>query len=117
MSERHVGLLGATSLIGECLLKQLIQNNWHITAFSRRPITQSHPQIAWKQLDTTNQLRVGTEENNIPFWICAAPVWTLPDYFDLNQLLAHDGLSYYPPPAVSPKTRHPTPANEKLRSN
>ena len=83
MSERHVGLLGATSLIGECLLKQLIQNNWHITAFSRRPITQSHPQIAWKQLDTTNQLRVGTEENNIPFWICAAPVWTLPDYFDL----------------------------------
>ncbi|MDP3662782.1 MAG: NAD-dependent epimerase/dehydratase family protein [Nitrosomonas sp.] len=83
MSERHVGLLGATSLIGECLLKQLIQNNWHITAFSRRPITQSHPQIAWKQLDTTNQLRAGTEENNIPFWICAAPVWTLPDYFDL----------------------------------
>lgn len=83
MSERHVGLLGATSLIGECLLKQLIQNNWHITAFSRRPITQSHPQIAWKQLDTTNQLRIGTEENNIPFWICAAPVWTLPDYFDL----------------------------------
>ncbi|MDO9312432.1 MAG: NAD-dependent epimerase/dehydratase family protein [Nitrosomonas sp.] len=83
MSERHAGLLGATSLIGECLLKQLIQNNWHITAFSRRPITQSHPQIAWKQLDTTNQLRIGTEENNIPFWICAAPVWTLPDYFDL----------------------------------
>ena len=83
MSERHVGLLGATSLIGECLLKQLIQNNWHITAFSRRPITQSHPQIAWKQLDTTNQLRAGTEENNIPFWICAAPVWTLPEYFDL----------------------------------
>lgn len=83
MSERHVGLLGATSLVGECLLKQLIQNNWHITAFSRRPITQSHPQIVWKQLDTTNQLRIGTEENNIPFWICASPVWTLPDYFDL----------------------------------
>ena len=83
MSERHVGLLGATSLVGECLLKQLIQNNWHITAFSRRSITQSHSQIAWKQLDTTNQLRIGTEENNIPFWICAAPIWTLPDYFDL----------------------------------
>lgn len=83
MSERHVGLLGATSLIGGCLLKQLIQNNWHITAFSRRPITQSHPQIAWKRLDTTNRLRAGTEENNIPVWICAAPVWVLPEYFDL----------------------------------
>lgn len=83
MSERHVGLLGATSLIGECLLKQLIQNNWHITAFSRHPITQNHPQIAWKHLDTTNQLRAATEENNIPVWICAAPVWVLPEYFDL----------------------------------
>ncbi|AEJ00310.1 NAD-dependent epimerase/dehydratase [Nitrosomonas sp. Is79A3] len=82
MSERHVGLLGATSLIGECLLKQLIQNNWQITAFSRRPITQSHPQITWQQLDTTNQ-RAGTEKNNIPIWICAAPIWVLPEHFDL----------------------------------
>lgn len=83
MSERHVGLIGATSLIGECLLKQLIQNNWQITAFSRRPITQSHPQIIWQQLDTTKQLTAGTEKNNISVWICAAPVWILPEYFDL----------------------------------
>ncbi|MBK6958184.1 MAG: NAD-dependent epimerase/dehydratase family protein [Nitrosomonas sp.] len=83
MSERHVGLLGATSLIGECLLKQLIQSNWQISAFSRRPITQSHPQITWQQLDTTKQLRADTEKNNIPIWICAAPIWVLPGYFDL----------------------------------
>ena len=83
MNERHVGLLGATSLIGECLLKQLIQNDWRITAFSRRPITQSHPQITWQQLDTTNRLRVCTEKNNIPFWICAAPIWIIPEQFDL----------------------------------
>jgi len=82
MSERHAGLLGATSLIGECLLKQLIQNNWQITAFSRRPITQYHPQVIWQQLDTTNQ-RASTEKNNIPIWICAAPIWVLPEYFDL----------------------------------
>ncbi len=83
MSERHAGLIGATSLIGECLLKQLIQNDWHITAFSRRPIIQSHPQITWQQLDTTNQLRIGTEKNNIPFWICAAPIWIIPEQFNL----------------------------------
>jgi nucleoside-diphosphate-sugar epimerase len=83
MSERHVGLLGATSLVGECLMKKLIQNNWHITAFSRRPITQNHPQISWKQLDTTNQLKVSTEKNNISVWICAAPIWIIPEQFDL----------------------------------
>jgi nucleoside-diphosphate-sugar epimerase len=83
MSERHVGLLGATSLIGECLLKQLIQNDWRITAFSRRPITQNHPQITWQLLDTTNQLRVDAEINTISDWICAAPIWIIPEQFDL----------------------------------
>ena len=83
MSERHVGLLGATSLIGGCLLKQLMQNDWHVTAFSRRPITQSHSQITWQQLDTTTRLRVCTERNNISVWICAAPIWIIPEQFDL----------------------------------
>lgn len=83
MSERHVGLLGATSLIGECLLKQLIQNDWRITAFSRRPIAQNHPQITWQQLVTMNQLRVGAEINTISVWICAAPIWIIPEQFDL----------------------------------
>lgn len=87
MSERHVGLLGATSLMGECLLKQLLQNDWHITAFSRHPITQSHPQITWQQLDTKNQLRISTKKNNISVWLCVAPIWILPEYFDL--LLAY----------------------------
>jgi len=87
MSERHVGLLGATSLMGECLLKQLLENDWHITAFSRHPITQSHPQITWQQLDTKNQLRISTKKINISVWLCVAPIWILPEYFDL--LLAY----------------------------
>jgi len=80
-------LLGATSLMGECLLKQLLQNDWHITAFSRHPITQSHPQITWQQLDTKNQLRISTKKINISVWLCVAPIWILPEYFDL--LLAY----------------------------
>ncbi len=83
MSERHVGLLGATSLMGECLMKQLLQNDWHITAFSRHSIKQSHPQITWQQLDTTNQPRISPKKINIPVWLCVAPIWILPGYFDL----------------------------------
>jgi len=54
MDKQHVGLLGATSLVGECLIKKLIENNWHITAFTRCPITNTaqHPQITWQQFDT-----------------------------------------------------------------
>lgn len=83
MNERHVGLLGATSLIGECLLKQLLQNNWHITAFSRHPITQNHPRINWQQLSTTNQVRVNAENSTISVWICVAPIWIMPEQCDL----------------------------------
>ncbi|MBP6057756.1 MAG: NAD(P)-dependent oxidoreductase [Nitrosomonas sp.] len=86
MNEKHAGLLGATSLVGECLLKQFIQNHWHVTAFSRRPFTQIHPQITWQQLDTINPTKIDTEKK-IPFWLCVAPIWVVSEYFDL--LLAY----------------------------
>lgn len=87
MSEQRIGLLGATSLVGECLLQQLIQAHWHVTAFSRHQVTQKHPQITWQQLDTLNQAKLRTEENKIPAWLCVAPIWVLSGYFDL--LLAY----------------------------
>ncbi len=83
----QVGLLGATSLVGKCLLQKLIQDHRHITAFSRHSVTQSHPQITWQQLSTINPGKIATEKNRIPVWLCVAPVWVLPAHFDL--LLAY----------------------------
>ncbi|WP_295626927.1 SDR family oxidoreductase [uncultured Nitrosomonas sp.] len=87
MNEQQIGLLGATSLVGQCLLNQLLQNNYRITAFSRRLFTQSHPQIIWRQLDTTGDFSDFTENEIIPFWLCVAPIWILPEHFNL--LLAY----------------------------
>ncbi|MBS0588486.1 MAG: NAD(P)-dependent oxidoreductase [Proteobacteria bacterium] len=85
MDKQHVGLLGATSLVGECLIKKLIENNWHITAFTRRPITNTaqHPQITWQQFDTIKIAKDCNEENEIHTWLCVAPIWVLPGHFDL----------------------------------
>ncbi|MDP1615053.1 MAG: NAD(P)-dependent oxidoreductase, partial [Methylococcales bacterium] len=83
MNEQQVGLLGATSLVGQCLINQLLQNNYRITAFSRRLFTQSHPQIIWRQLDVSGDFSDSTENKIIPFWLCVAPIWILPEYFDL----------------------------------
>ncbi len=85
MGDRHIGLLGATSLVGECLQQQLIQQQWQIIAFSRRPNTSSHTPISWLQLDTEYlhpEARHHTP-NSIPNWICVAPLWVLPYYFDM----------------------------------
>lgn len=87
MNEQPIGLLGATSLAGECLLRQLIQAHRHVTAFSRHPMTQSHSQVTWQQLDMIHQTKTNTAKHKISAWLCVAPVWILPEYFDL--LLAH----------------------------
>lgn len=87
MNEQQVGLLGATSLTGQCLIRHLIQNDWRITAFSRQSIAQDallHRQISWQQLDRN---KIGAVSGGIPNWICAAPIWILPGYFDF--LAAH----------------------------
>ncbi len=88
MLERQAGVLGATSLVGECLLRQLTQDQWQVTAFSRQPVTQSHTQISWQQLDSPAQTRPHPDPHKkIATWFCIAPIWILPAHFNL--LLAH----------------------------
>nr|WP_305909917.1 NAD(P)-dependent oxidoreductase [Methylomarinum sp. Ch1-1]MDP4522856.1 NAD(P)-dependent oxidoreductase [Methylomarinum sp. Ch1-1] len=85
MVEQHVGLLGATSLIGECLLPLLTAENWQVNAFSRNVISDSNNHVVWKQL--RNDLSSVRDEvtDNIPYWISVMPIWCLPDYFDMLQ--------------------------------
>nr|MCH9638999.1 NAD-dependent epimerase/dehydratase family protein [Betaproteobacteria bacterium] len=88
MDKKHVGLLGATSLVGECLQQQFSQNHWHISAFSRQQITQSHAHITWQKLDsastnTNTNTNIHSNKEEIVYWVCAAPIWTLPEHFNL----------------------------------
>ncbi len=60
----RVGVFGASSFVGVCLLPLLTGAGWQVTAYSRRA-----PSPQWG-------------ENCVPYWICIAPVWVLPEYFD-----------------------------------
>jgi len=53
--------------------------NWHVTAYSRKAIAEDK-KIYWQRLP---QRITQLEDEITPFWICAAPIWVLPDYFDL----------------------------------
>lgn len=85
--QNHVGVLGATSLVGGCLLPLLTEAGWQVTAFSRRAVGQTGDGVAWRRLplaeDTSSQLSFQGDEDVIPRWVCAAPIWVLPDYFCL----------------------------------
>ncbi|MCD6026051.1 MAG: NAD-dependent epimerase/dehydratase [Solimicrobium sp.] len=91
-NQKTVGLLGATSFVGSCLLQQLVRQSRAVVAFSRREIQQAIPNVQWKKLSRDSRLNLSARssaikaENKIPFWICLAPISSLPEYFELLEM-------------------------------
>ena len=73
----RVGVLGASSLVGSCLLNMLKDAGWQVTAFSRNK-AGTDSGVDWLQLDGLRE--TGGE---LPYWISAAPIWVLPEHFGL----------------------------------
>lgn len=74
------GLLGANSLVGECLIRRLSKDGRHTVAFSRRPPDgKAEPGVTWLQLRVS--LSAPPEVHHIEDWLCVAPIWALPQYF------------------------------------
>lgn len=75
MAESRIGILGATSLVGECLLPMLCRSGYVVSAFSRKSPLPSVHDISWHWVDEEKWPR--------PYlWVCLAPIWVLPEYFD-----------------------------------
>lgn len=85
MDERRVGVLGASSLVGECLLPLLQQDGWRVIAFSRRAVgPREDDGVEWRPIPASLLGSISPlSEEGIENWICVAPIWVLPDYFDL----------------------------------
>ena len=85
MRIKQVGVLGATSLVGRCLLPLLTKNGWLVRAYSRHKVTSADPDIKWVQVPLSPEElhRPTGESDKIGFWICVASIWILPDYFPM----------------------------------
>lgn len=80
----NIGLLGANSLVGECVISQLSKEGRHTVAFSRHPPDGSAKAgITWLRL--SDSLSAPPEVHPIKDWLCVAPIWVLPQYFDMIQ--------------------------------
>lgn len=77
MPERHIGVLGATSLVGAPLLAKLCKEGWRVTAFSRRAVSEKDDGVDWRPLPGIGRT------DDLPLWICIAPIWVLPEHFAL----------------------------------
>jgi len=85
MNKKSVGLLGATSLVGDCLLPLLMQDGSRVIAFSRRGGMYHEAGVEWRQLGqcpSDGGSCIDAKEV-IDTWIAVAPIWVLPDHFSL----------------------------------
>jgi nucleoside-diphosphate-sugar epimerase len=80
--QKRIGILGATSMVGTCLLPLLTESGWLVTAFTRRGNKQATDLVEWRQLPLAERHSQGSDQAT-PYWICVAPIWVLPDYFEL----------------------------------
>lgn len=85
MTKLRVGVLGASSLVGRCVLPLLRAAGWHVVAYTRQ--TQNHDELGvrWRVLPSGASGRPVPHDDAVmtPYWICVAPIWVLPDYFSL----------------------------------
>ncbi len=79
MTDRRVGLLGATSLVGKCLIPLLIHSGAQVCAFSRQPINSVDAGIVWRNLSESRSAKI----DQLDGWICVAPIWILSEHFSL----------------------------------
>jgi len=83
MLDKSVGLLGATSLVGDCLLPLLAKEGWRITGFTRKRGRAVADNLIWRQVDPADNASLhGAGEEQIPYWFSLAPIRVLPSYFD-----------------------------------
>jgi nucleoside-diphosphate-sugar epimerase len=75
MDDAHIGILGASGLVGSCLMAQLTGSGCRVTAFSRRKIELPDDQMQWKPLSVQTPV-----QKTISHWISLIPIWVLPEY-------------------------------------
>lgn len=88
-----VGVIGATSMAGDCLLPLLVEDGYDVIAFSRRAqdkqLPLKNPHVEWqiiRQVESSGSRDIFYPEKQISHWVCLAPIWVLPEYFPLLSL-------------------------------
>ncbi|OAI07109.1 SDR family oxidoreductase [Methylomonas methanica] len=79
---KTIGVLGATSHVGLALLPLLTQADFEVVAFSRHIVTDSASSVVWRPVKSLGA--VGGHQD-ISYWICLSPIWSLPSYLPAIQ--------------------------------
>lgn len=81
-------MLGASSLVGACLLPLLVREGWRVVAYSRRKRQGSG--VEWQRLEhpPSSLPTVADGNGQITDWVCLAPIWVVPEYLAMLEARA-----------------------------
>ena len=78
------GVLGASSFVGECVIRRLRESGRQIVAFSRSAHAgTAESTVTWLQL--LPSVAVSPQVAHITEWVCVAPIWVLSQYFSMME--------------------------------
>ena len=80
--QAQVGVLGASSFVGTCLLPLLVRSGWSVHAYARQSFGRENKGVTWRELSKNPPQ---SEETGLSHWICVAPLVVLPAYFSFLQ--------------------------------
>ncbi len=89
MNNKRVVVLGARSLVGECVLALLAQDGGRVTALSRHRMDQQEAGVEWRRLDQDTFRIENCQGEELSDWISVAPIWVLADcleYLDPSKI-------------------------------
>ena len=79
-----VGVVGASSLVGDRLLRLLSASNRQILAFSRHHrVDDGSPNVSWLKLDGECLRDPEVKSSVVDDWVYVAPIWTIAHHFSL----------------------------------
>ena len=120
-SKGRIGVLGATSIIGEYLLPLLVEEGWDVVAFSRQKQfikkAAAAKQISWQLLTQYTSSEISSfqqTEKPITHWISLAPIVSLPEYCPLLLLYGVKHVIAVSSTSRFTKTVSSDPAEKKL---
>jgi len=79
----QVGVIGASSFVGGCVLSRLTQLGCRVTAYSRSLKEGRSDGVVWRQLSPHSSPYSAPGQKPVNHWICSAPIWVLPEHFAL----------------------------------
>jgi nucleoside-diphosphate-sugar epimerase len=81
MTSRKVGVIGASSMVGQSVIERLAASGYRVLAFSRKPVGYpAQMGVKWCSLSNEQDEK---STGGLPNWVCLCPIWAVAEHFEL----------------------------------